>query len=244
MILAVMQPYFFPYIGYFQLMAACDAFVIYDDVQYSKGGWANRNRILQDGRVRWLTLPVGRSPLGSSYRAKTYLLGPAQRRRHLDTIAAAYRQAPMFDRVFPLVESLMDFGDERVAAFNANLVERLAQLFGLRCRLHLGSAFDNPGQLRGQQRILELCQRLDARTYLNAIGGTALYREPDFAAIGVSLRFLRPSAPAYPQQAEGFTPFLSILDVLMNSPLENVRAMLRAGTVITPGEALDRPGPA
>jgi len=242
MILAIMQPYYFPYLGYFQLMAACDEFVIYDDVQYSKGGWANRNRILHDGKVAWLTLPVGNAPLGSSYREKTYLTGPVQRRAHLGKIAAAYRKAPRFDAVYPLVESWLDFEDERVAVFNAHLVSRLAALLGLRCRLHLGSDFDNPAGERGQQRILQLCRRLGAGTYLNAIGGTALYREPDFAAEGIALRFLRPVARSYPQGGAGFTPFLSILDVLMNTPLEVVRDMLGDGRVLTPAEAQAQPG--
>jgi hypothetical protein len=244
MILAIMQPYYFPYIGYFQLMAACDEFVIYDDVQYSKGGWANRNRILHDHKVAWLTLPVGNAPLGSSYREKTYLLGPAQRRSHLARIAAAYRKAPMFDAVYPLVESLMAFEDDRVAGFNAHLVSSLAGLLGLQCRLHLGSDFDNPSGERGQQRILQLCKRLGADTYLNAIGGTALYQEPDFTSAGISLRFLRPVARPYPQAAREFSPFLSILDVLMHNPLDQVRDMLGDGRVLTPAEALALPGPA
>lgn len=233
-----MQPYYFPYIGYFQLMAACDEFVIYDDVQYSKGGWANRNWILHQGKPAWLTLPVGNAPLGASYRQKTYLSGPAQRRSHLSKIAAAYRKAPQFEAVYPQVESWLGFGDERVAAFNTHLVQQLAGLLGIRCRLHLASDFDNPGGERGQQRILQLCRRLGARTYLNAIGGTALYREADFAVEHLDLRFLQPVARPYPQAADGFTPFLSILDVLMNNPVAQVREMLGDGRVLSPAQAL------
>lgn len=243
MIVAVMQPYYFPYIGYFQLMAASDVFVLYDDVQYSKGSWANRNRILQSGRVAWLTLPVGAAPLAASYRERSYLLGRPQRQAHLARIAQAYRRAPCFDAVFPLVESIMAFEDDRVASFNAHLVSRLAAHLGLRCRLRLGSEFDNPDGDRAQQRILQICRRLGATTYLNAIGGTGLYQEAAFADVGIALRFLQPVSRPYPQASPSFVPFLSILDVLMNNELDDVRGMVADGRTIAPTEALALAGP-
>jgi hypothetical protein len=236
-IVAVMQPYYFPYVGYFQLMSASEVFVLYDDVQYSKGSWANRNRILRGGNVSWLTLPVGAAPLASSYRERNYLLGPAQRRSHLGRIASAYRRAPQFEAVYPLVESLMAFEDERVAAFNVHLVSRLATHLGIRCQLRLGSEFDNPRGDRAQDRILQICGRLGATTYLNAIGGTGLYHEAAFAQVGIALRFLQPVATPYPQAAPAFVPFLSILDVLMNNALEDVQRMVAEGRVIAPVEA-------
>jgi hypothetical protein len=239
MIVSIMQPYYFPYLGYFQLIAACDVFVLYDDVQYSKGGWANRNRILVDGRVAWLTLPVNAAPLGSSYRQKTYLLSARQRAVHLACIESAYRKAPQFDRTFPEIAVIMAFEDERVAVFNANLIQHLVRFLGIARPLPLASTIPNEPPARGQERIIAICRRLGAERYLNAIGGTALYQETAFAASGMDLRFLKPVAKPYPQSAPGFTPFLSIIDVLMNNPLQDVQAMLGDGEIITPTEAME-----
>jgi hypothetical protein len=237
-IVSIMQPYYFPYIGYFQLIAASDTFVLYDDVQYSKGGWANRNRILADGSVTWLTLPVGAAPLGSSYQQKTYLLGDKQRKSHLQRIESAYGKAPYFNDVFPEIQTIMAFGDERVASFNANLIRHIAGMLGITTSLVLGSGIANYPPERGQRRIIRVCEILSASIYLNAIGGVRLYDEDAFARSGLTLRFLQPSAPRYPQRIEGFAPFLSIIDVLMNNSLASVRGMLSESNIITPAQAL------
>lgn len=233
-----MQPYYFPYLGYFQLISASDTFVLYDDVQYSKGGWANRNRILSGGKASWLTLPVGAAPLGSSYRQKTYQLGEDQRKSHLQRIHSAYRKAPMFTRVFPEIEAIMAFEDERVAEFNSNLIRHIAGMLGIPTPMLLASTIPNRPIQRGQARIIKVCEQLKATIYLNAIGGIHLYDEAAFAKSGISLRFLRPSAPAYPQAGGDFVPFLSIIDVLMNNSIDTVRDMLRQSSVITPAEAM------
>jgi hypothetical protein len=123
MIISIMQPYFFPYIGYFQLIAQSDVFVFYDDVQYIKGGWVNRNRILRNGEPCWLTLPVRKEAFRLAINQRSYELERATVGRVLRRIAAAYLKAPRFEVIFPCVEELVNFGDANVAAFNMNLIE-------------------------------------------------------------------------------------------------------------------------
>src|SRR6185437_10468430 len=126
MIIGIMQPYFFPYIGYFQLIAHCDVFVLHDDVQYIKGGWINRNRILVNHRAVWITFPVLRAAHHCNIRDRYYSSDPEDRNRLLRRIAGAYRTSPCFGQVYPLIEEIMAFRNTNVAAFNTNLIQCVA----------------------------------------------------------------------------------------------------------------------
>src|SRR5689334_6809649 len=125
MIVGIMQPYFFPYIGYFQLIAHCDVFVLHDDVQYIKGGWINRNRILINHKAEWITFPVLRAAHHRTIKDRYYSSDPKDRDRLLRRIVGAYRTAPCFGQAYSLIEEIMGFADTNVAAFNANLIRRV-----------------------------------------------------------------------------------------------------------------------
>ena len=215
MIVSIMQPYFFPYIGYFQLMSQSDVFVFHDDVQYIKGGWINRNRILRNGAPAWLTLPVRQAASDLAINRRHYRLEPAEVAGVLRRLAAAYRKAPLFAAMFPLVAELMNFGDANVAAFNVNLLERLAARLAIRSRFVLSSAMAKDDGLTGQERVIDICRRLGATHYVNPTGGTRLYQPDRFAAAGIELRFLESTAPAYAQFGQAPVADLSIIDILM-----------------------------
>jgi hypothetical protein len=226
MIVSIMQPYFFPYIGYFQLIAQSDVFVFYDDAQYINRGWVNRNRILRDGKACWITLPVVSGHRDFAINQRRYRLDPADICRFLRQIEAAYGKAPRFREMFPLVHEIMEFGEANIAAFNTNLLKRIAAHLGIRTRFVLSSGIDKDDQLTGQDRIVDICKRLGAIHYVNAIGGTHLYQAERFEREGLKLCFLKTTVSSYPQLGLALVPFLSIIDTLMLSSVEVIAGLL------------------
>ena len=222
--LAIMQPYFFPYLGYFQLLHAVDRFVVYDDVAFIKQGWVNRNRILINGQPSYVTVPLKQA---SSFRliheieiddSPQNRLWPA---RLLKTVDNAYRRAPQFDRVFPLIESVLDAGATRVGELARDSVRAVAAHLGLNCEWIDTSATYGNADLAGQERVLAICRAERATEYVNAAGGVELYSREEFARAGITLRFLALSPAEYRQFGAPFVPWLSIIDVLMfNTPSE------------------------
>lgn len=213
--LAIMQPYFFPYIGYFQLIAASDVFVLHDDVQYIKGGWVNRNRILLNGASRIITLPVQKDAYDLPINARNYVEDKQARKDIINLVKQAYAKAPCYREVFPLIEELLMFEDRNIARFNENLIRRICNFTGIRTRIITSSGMDKDNSLSGEQRVLEICKRLGATGYTNPQGGQSLYDTATFRNIGISLRFLFMRPVPYPQRADGFVPYLSIIDALM-----------------------------
>ncbi|CAN5864244.1 WbqC family protein [soil metagenome] len=216
MIAAIMQPYLLPYIGYFQLIAAADVFVIYDDVQYMRGGWINRNRILLNGAPHWLTLPVEHSgALRTQIRDTRYQLTEANLRKLSGQLDAAYRKAPMAKAVRPLLEAILATRDPNVGAFNAAAIGAVCQVLGIGTKIVRASEIGRDTTLTGQEAVIDMCRRLGANHYVNAAGGVDLYQPQPFAEQGLKLSFIKSEAPAYRQFAEPFVANLSIADVLM-----------------------------
>jgi hypothetical protein len=223
---AIMQPYFFPYIGYYQLIAQSDVFVLLDDVQYMKGGWINRNRILVNGAPHWLTFPVEHAPIQLSIDQRAYQASDANRGKVLNALANAYRKAPQAAATLEAAAEIMAYEDANVAGFNRNLLTRVARMLGIETPILAASELDRTPGLTGQERVLDLCRRLGADTYVNAPGGAGLYDGDAFAAVGIALRFLKSVAEPYPQFGQPFVPFLSILDVMMFNPPEAAALLL------------------
>jgi hypothetical protein len=222
MIVGIMQPYFFPYIGYFQLIAHSDLFVFHDDVQYIKAGWINRNRIVNDRRACWITLPVLRAAHDRPIKDRYYVSNSAPRNRLLRRIAASYRTAPFFGDIYPLVEEIMGFADANVATFNIHLIRRVAAHLKIRTPFLLSSKLEKNNSLAGQERVIEICRRLGATQYVNLIGGRKLYHRDRFSREGLELGFLKPAVLGGADHADSALP-LSIIDDLMHKD-ENVQA--------------------
>jgi hypothetical protein len=220
---AVMQPYFFPYLGTYQLAQAVDAFVFFDDVAFIKKGYIHRNALLGPGGPQPFTLPVRDVSQNRTIAEHSYA---GDWRPFLATLQQLYRRAPMFDAVYPLVESVALDPDENVARKNALSFTRVFAYLGLARDWAFASRHALPPGLRAQARILALCEREGAGTYVNAAGGRALYQPEAFAAAGVALRFISNEAPPYPQGRDSFTPNLSMIDLLMHCPPEAVRRQL------------------
>jgi hypothetical protein len=233
---AIMQPYFFPYIGFFQLIAASDVFVLHDDVQYIKGGWVNRNRILVNGESRMITFPVQKAAYNLPINARSYVEDKQARKDIINLIKQGYAKAPCYRQVFPMLEELMMFGDANVARFNENLVRRISESFGLNCRIISSSSMIKDDSLAGEPRVLDMCKRLGATDYTNPIGGTDLYHQEAFQQCGITLRFLEAKNERYGQRCDTWVPFLSVIDVLMFNSIEEISQLLTKYRLLDPAK--------
>ena len=226
MIASIMQPYFFPYLGYFQLVRASDVFVAYDTVQYIRGGWINRNRILGDHGPAWFTLPVEYGGIAATIDRRRYADPDGRARQRLvRTLHHRYRRAPHYRAAMAVLEPLLMNPEPGVAAYNLHLIRSLSAHLGIDTRIELASALP-VARAGGVGGLVAICHHLGARTYLNAIGGTGLYARDDFARAGLDLRFLRSEAAPYAQFGGEPVASLSIIDVLMFNDRERIAAML------------------
>lgn len=227
MTLAVMQPYFLPYIGYFQLLNAADRFVIYDNIEFSKKGWIHRNRILVNGKPAYISLPLRKDSDFLDVSGRFLADGFADDRiKMIRQVEGAYRKAPFFEPTFALFREIMENEESNLFRFVNASVGRIKNHLGIPTPVEVSSALPVDHSLRREHKLWALCRHFGADHYVNAIGGQALYVKPDFEAQGVKLSFLESAAEPYPQFGSEFVANLSILDVLMFNSVENVREML------------------
>lgn len=221
--IAIMQPYFFPYIGYFQLINAVDKFIVYDDVNYIKQGWINRNRILLNNNAFFLTVQLKGA---SSFKKINEIEININKSKLLKTIYQAYNRAFYFNEVYKLIESIIRFNESNLARFVLNSLFEISKYLNINSIFLISSEICIAPELKGQERILKICRQLDASNYYNAIGGVNLYSKAKFLQDNVKLKFIRPKSIIYNQFDGEFIPNLSIIDVLMFNPKERVIQML------------------
>lgn len=234
MIVAIMQPYFFPYIGYFQLMEAVDCFVFYDDAQFMKGGWVNRNRILRDGAPAWWTFPIVRDDYTLPIRERRYFRTREQDAAMLAKLEGAYRGAPRYWETRAVLASCFEDATDSVSIFNQGHLQALSRRMDIQCEFVRSSEVDGDRSLRGQERVIDLCKRLGATQYINASGGVDLYDADAFAEAGIELGFIRSLPTSYAQLGAPHVPFLSIVDVLMFNDEARIRQLLGHFERMTP----------
>jgi hypothetical protein len=225
-VVAIMQPYFLPYIGYFQLIAACDLFVVYDNIKYTKKGWINRNRMLRNGSDAMFSLPLQGAPDHLDVDQRQ-LAATADRHRWLAQLKGAYGQAPHYRTTLPLLERIAACADDNLFRFLHHALVATCAHLGIDTPIRIASNVPADHGLTSQDRVLAILEALGARRYVNPIGGTELYSRDTFEQHGIALHFLRARPLAYPQFGADFVPWLSIVDVLMFNPLETVRGWVR-----------------
>lgn len=224
--LGIMQPYFFPYIGYWQLLNAVDTYVVYDDVTFIKGGWIHRNRIQVNGQAQFINIQMAGA---SSFRRICDIgVNPdlRWRKKLLQTLYMAYHRAPHYKETFPLVEDIITCTEKHLGSFLFYSLETIAKHLSIETKLIRSSSWQSPTALHGKARVLDICKRLGASEYYNAIGGQDLYSKEDFANQGIQLYFLQSDNIIYPQRTTSFLSGLSIIDVLMENPLSEVHRFL------------------
>jgi len=231
-----MQPYFLPYLGYFQLIQAVDAFVLYDNIKYTKKGWINRNRFLLNGSDAQFTIPL-RSASDHLDVVERHVAESFEPRKLLGQWEAAYSKAPYFKEIYPVLARIVALDEHNLFRFIEHSIVEVCGILKINTPIIRSSAVAIDHDLKGQDKVLALCRELGCQTYLNAIGGTALYNGTEFSAQGIDLRFLRSRPFQYPQFAEPFVPNLSIIDVLMFNSSATASEALRAIDLVSAVDA-------
>ena len=224
--LAIMQPYFLPYLGYWQLLNAVDRFILYDDVNYIKNGWINRNNLLDNGKAHLFTLMLDGA---SSFKLinETHINGTEEaRNKTASYIKNVYRKAPYFKTVFPMIEGIINYPETNIALFLENHFRVIADYLQIDTEILVSSRIEKDCSLKAQDKVLNICKNQGADIYINAIGGTELYSYEDFAAQGIKLQFIKMLPVEYKQFKNEFVPNLSILDIMMFNQVETIKEYL------------------
>ena len=216
--LAIMQPYLFPYLGYFQLIRAVDTFVVYDDVNYINRGWINRNNILAGGKAQLFTMELDRA---SQNKWINEIEARGRNEKLLKSILLSYSKAPYFRQVFPVIEDILNQKEKNLARFLVYQLQQICTYIGFSPLWIISSELKKDTGLCAQEKILAICNELGATHYINVPGGKELYDKQSFDARGIELSFIQPRRTTYSQFGKEFVPHLSIIDVMMfNSPDE------------------------
>jgi hypothetical protein len=230
---SMMQPYLFPYLGYFQLIARSDVFVLGDDLQYVKGSWINRNRILVNGQPKLITFPLRKAnqffPINQRWLCDEFA---HEAQKLLKTLEFHYARAPYKAETIELVRQILAHPERNLARFIENAIRRICAYLRIATPIRIGSELGLPARMDKQERVIAIAQKMNAQLYINPIGGTALYSPEYFRSHGVALRFLRMDDLSYPQFNHPFVPSLSIIDVLMFNSQSETQALLKRFSLV------------
>ena len=221
-----MQPYFMPYIAYFQLMKAVDKYVVYDDVNYIKGGWANRNHILINGEKEMFTVTLQKASQNKLFNE--IVIGD-DFKKLMKTLQMNYSRAINFDQTMVLMERIISFPNKQLAVFIANSFREILSYLSVETEILMSSEIPKDNSLRGKDKIIQICEILGADTYYNAVGGKNLYDQEEFREHGITLNFVDSLPQVYSQlHTREFVSGLSMIDVLMNNTKDKVNSLLES----------------
>lgn len=220
--LGIMQPYFMPYIGYFQLIAAVDVFIVYDNIKYTKKGWINRNRMLLNGTDATFSIPLKKDS-DTLNVVQRELAADFNRSKLLAQFKGAYSKAPHFIETFKLLEKIVFCEDDNLFQYIHHSLIEICQHLAIETEIRTSSSIPIDHDLKSQDKVIALCKAVKADTYINAIGGTDLYDKSEFRARDIDLQFIKVKPFKYVQFSEPFVPWLSIIDVLMFNPVDAVK---------------------
>lgn len=225
--IAVMQPYFFPYIGYFQLINAVDIFVLYDDVNYIKGGWINRNRILLNGEAHLISIPCNKISPHKHIRDITYNYKHPFVGKIIKSMDHAYRKAPYYDEVFPMVKNILLQDHKNISSLAEESIKSISRFLELNVKFEKSSEkHSNSQELERSERLIQICTNTGMTNYINSMGGLELYSKAYFSENNINLSFLKSKSVEYKQFKNKFIPNLSIIDVLMFNSKEEIAVFL------------------
>ncbi len=229
---AIMQPYFFPYLGYFQLIGAVDQFIVYDNLKYTKKGWINRNRLLVNGKAATFTLPLKRAP--HSLLIKERLLATEySRKKLLNKIYGNYSQAPFFDHTFEVAKKIINYADGNLFFYVLNSIKELCTYLEISTNIQVASDMPIDHTLKGKDKVIAICETLSSNFYINPISGKIIYDRETFIKKGIDLKFLAMGETVYEQFNNRFVTSLSIIDVLMFNSIEKVKELIVSNYCLT-----------
>jgi hypothetical protein len=224
--LGIMQPYIFPYIGYFQLINVVDKFVIYDDVNFINKGWINRNRILNNGKDNLFTIPLKEASQNKLINEIDINWDIAWKSKFLKTLEQCYKKAPFYSEILPIIEQTLSIDNEPVSKVIEHNLKLICDYLGIKTEIVSSSVIYQNTHLKAQERILDICLQEKVSQYINPIGGLELYDKDFFETKGVQLNFVKSNPIEYPQFKNEFVPWLSMIDVLMFNSKEKIKEFL------------------
>lgn len=241
MALGLMQPYLFPYLGYFQLMDCVDIYVFCGNYQYIKNGWINRNRIFtnaKENETNYFSFSVAKDHYAKNINQRYYsnLKNDCDKlKRQLFQI---YKKASNFEEAYGLVENILGFQNNNVAYFNMNASYKIAEYLGIKTRITCTDIieedffWENFNQLDNENRVIYICKYFDENSYVNAINGMSLYQKEHFREKGIDLGFIKMDKVVYPQFKGRFVSSLSILDVIMHNKVPDIKELLNRYQIV------------
>lgn len=224
--IGIMQPYFFPYIGYWQLLNGVDKYVVFDDVNFINRGWINRNRILINGKPSYFNLPLHKASQNKKINQISVDLSDELVQKMLKTLYLAYKKAPYFEEVYVCLENILRTEKINLGEFLVDSIQKVCDYLGIKTELILSSSLEKRNELKGEDKILDICKILKGNEYWNAIGGQSLYSAEKFKEQGIKLSFVNTQKIEYKQFDNGFQENLSIIDVMMFNSIDTIRDML------------------
>lgn len=222
-----MQPYLFPYIGYFQLINHVDKFVIFDDVQYIKRGWINRNYILLDGEPHLFTFPVKKASQNKLINEMEFFIEEKKKEKFIKLLRHAYSKAPYFNDVLPLIKEIVLTNEADLVKFIELSLKKLTAYLNIDTSFMKSSQIPKSDNLQAQNQIIEICETLEAKEYINLIGGKEIYDPQTFEEKEIDFYFIKSKEIKYNQFNNKFVPNLSIIDILMFNSINKIDELLK-----------------
>lgn len=228
-----MQPYIFPYLGYFQLIKAVDKFVFYDDVNFIKRGWINRNQILVNNQANLFSIPLIKASQNKLINEIKLAINEKWLKQFFNTIAYNYKKAPYYNQITNIIEDTLHNNNETIADLTINSIKSVSNYLELKTVFETSSSkYAATKGLEKADRLIEICKLNQAKTYINPIGGKELYQKETFKEQNIDLLFIENKLTPYPQFNNDFVAGLSIIDVLMFNTKEDVKKMLNRYSLI------------
>jgi len=223
-----MQPYFLPYTGYWQLLNMVDKFVVYDNIQYTKKGWINRNNILLNNEIFLFSLPLKKNKdflnVNERYLSDDSLTNSVKVLRQIEN---SYKKAPFFHKAFPLVESIFKNENANLFDYIYESIVSVCHYLDIETEIVISSSIDIDHSLKSQEKVISISKKLGVDTYVNPYGGVGLYERAAFKQEGIDLNFIIPDLKEYQQYNENFISNLSIIDVIMFNSVDDIKNQLK-----------------
>lgn len=225
--LAIMQPYIFPYIGYFQLINAVDKFIFYDDVHYIKRGWINRNQLLVNGEAKLFTIPVIKASQNKLINEINHAIDDKWLKQFYSTIEFNYKKAPYFEDTFSLIKQIISCNHTSISSLTIESIKAISNHLDITTVFETSSSkYNETKGMDRADRLITICKLNKAKDYVNPSGGSEIYTKTYFEKDEINLHFIQNELNPYPQFKNIFVSGLSIIDVMMFNPKEKIKEML------------------
>lgn len=232
--IAVMQPYLFPYIGYFQLLYAVDTFVCFDDVHFIKKGWINRNNFLLDGESKPFTFPLSKISQNKLINEHHFADFETAKRDFLKFIEVSYRKSPQYQEIRSLLEGIFSVKYDKISDFIGHSLNKICIYLEIKTEVIHSSEIERESSSGAQERIINIVKKCGGDHYINAIGGRSLYDAAAFSKEKIKLSFIEKKSTEYKQYGETFVPNLSIIDALMFNTKQEMEHLLKQYELVSP----------